>query len=83
MAQVRTLIPEYMNSNEWPRAVATASIWIAIGFALGFGLFRMNFSGGGAVLLPLLAVLVLTGGVVATGIIWRAKPSKSDVEQNR
>jgi hypothetical protein len=32
--------------NEWPKAITTASIWISIGFALGFGLFRMNFSGG-------------------------------------
>lgn len=72
-----------MNSNEWPRAVATASIWIAIGFALGSGLFRMNFSGDGAVLLPLLVVLLLAGGVIATGIVWRAKPAKSDTAQNR
>jgi hypothetical protein len=70
-----------MNKNEWPRAIATASIWIAIGFALGFGLFRMNFSGGGAVLLPLLAGMLLVGGVFATGIVWRAKPSRGDVER--
>ncbi len=62
-----------MNTNEWPRAVATASIWLAIGGALGFGLFRMNFSGGGMILLPLLAVLLLAGGVAATAIVWRVR----------
>ena len=34
--------------NEWPRAVTTASIWIAVGFSLGFGLFKMNFTGHNA-----------------------------------
>jgi Flp pilus assembly protein protease CpaA len=79
----RGVLQQNLNSNEWPRAAATAAIWIAIGFALGFGLFRMNFSGGGAVLLPLLAVLLLAGGVIATGIVWQAKPGKSGAEQNR
>lgn len=72
-----------MNTNEWPRAVTTASIWISIGLSLGFGLFRMNFSGEGAVLLLVLTLLLMSGGVIATAIVWRAKPLKTDVEQNR
>lgn len=73
-----------MNMNDWPKAVTTASIWVSIGFSLGFGLFRMNFSGRGAVpMLLLLTGLLIAGGVVATVIVWREKPSKSDSERNK
>jgi hypothetical protein len=73
-----------MNTNEWPRAVTTASIWISIGFSLGFGLFRMNFSGAGSLpLLLILTVLLVAGGVCATAIVWRARPLRVDSEQNK
>ena len=39
--------------NDWPKAVTTASIWISLGSALGFGLFKMNFSRDTAFLLLL------------------------------
>jgi hypothetical protein len=66
--------------NEWPRAVSTAAVWVAIGFALGAGLFRMNFSG--AITLPILLflpLLLVGGAVIATWAIWRrASSSKED-----
>jgi cytochrome c biogenesis protein CcdA len=67
-----------MNSNEWPRAVTTASIWLSLGFSLGFGLFRMNFSGPGQIMLPFLAILLVGGGIVATAIVWKSKASSSN-----
>lgn len=65
--------------NEWPKAVTAASIWISIGFALGFGLFRMKFSGGNVdALLATLTVVIVAGGVIATAIVCWAKPSQRD-----
>ena len=65
--------------NEWPKAVTTASIWISIGLALGFGLFRMKFSGGHAAsLLFTLTGMFVAGGVIATAIVWWTKPSRRD-----
>jgi hypothetical protein len=61
-----------MASPDWPKAVTTASIWLSIGFSLGFGLFRMNFSGVSALLLPALTILLLAAGVIATAIVWRS-----------
>jgi hypothetical protein len=68
-----------MNS-EWPRAVSTAAVWLAIGYALGAGLFRMNFTGAIAYsILIFLPVLLVGGAVVATKVIWRhPPPSKGD-----
>jgi len=64
--------------NEWPRAVSTAAVWLAIGYALGAGLFRMNFTG--AIALPILIflpVLLVGGAVIATKAIWRGPPSNN------
>ena len=62
--------------NDWPKAVTTSSIWIAIGFALGFGLFKMNFSGHGSMpLLLILTLLLVAGGIAATFIVWRGASS--------
>ena len=60
--------------NDWPRAVATAAIWVSTGMALGFGLFKMNFNGG--VMFVFMLPVVLTGMVVlgatlATRSVWR------------
>ncbi len=64
--------------NEWPKAVTTASIWLSIGFSLGFGLFRMNFSGGNAAALLLtLTGVILAVGLIATVVVWRTKPPQS------
>lgn len=71
-----------VNNNEWPRAVTTASIWISIGFALGFGLFKMNFSGASAFpLLLTLTIFMMVGGVLATLIVWRAKSLNNDSDR--
>ena len=65
--------------NEWPKAVTSASIWISIGLALGFGLFRMKFSGGHAhSLLFTLTGMLVAGGVIATAIVWWTKSSQSE-----
>jgi membrane protein DedA with SNARE-associated domain len=66
--------------NEWPRAVSTAAVWVAIGFALGAGLFKMNFTGVIALpILLLLPFLLVGGAVIATWAIWRrASSSKED-----
>jgi len=61
--------------NDWPRAVSTAAVWLAVGYALGAGLFRMNFSG--AIALPILMalpILLVGGAVAATWAIWRRHP---------
>ncbi len=64
--------------NEWPKAVTTASIWISIGFSLGFGLFRMNFSGGhAAALLFTLTGMILAVGIIVTAIVWRTRPPQA------
>ena len=73
-----------MNNNEWPWAVTTASIWISIGFALGFGLFKMTFTGGATIpVLLSLTVLMMGGGVLATLIVWKGSPPKDDPDQNK
>ena len=73
------MLSEGTIMNEWPKAVTTASIWISIGFALGFGLFRMNFSGGQAApLLVTLTGVIVAGGVTATAIVCWARPSQRD-----
>ena len=72
------MFSESMNTNEWPRAVTTAAIWISISLCLGFGLFRMNFSGPGIILLLILTVLLILGAVIATAIVWRAKPAHDE-----
>ena len=60
--------------TDWPKAVTTSSIWISIGFALGFGLFRMSFSGSQAAsLVVLLTGILVGGGVLATYLVWRSK----------
>ena len=73
--------------NEWPKAVTTSSIWIAVGFSLGFGLFKMNFSGDPATvfILPIiLTVLIIGGATIATKIVWRSQqPSNNDVDVER
>ena len=67
--------------NEWPKAVTTSSIWIAVGFSLGFGLFKMNFSGDPATvfILPIiLTVMIVGGATIATRIVWQSRQSKND-----
>lgn len=60
--------------KEWPRAIATVGIWMALAFTLGNGLFKMRFSGNDATVffLPLLlTAIVVTGATVATRAVWR------------
>jgi ABC-type glycerol-3-phosphate transport system permease component len=65
--------------NEWPKAVTTASIWISVGFALGYGLFRMQFTGDATLFLLFLLTAVLVGAAVGVTLaIWRSKPSGSE-----
>jgi hypothetical protein len=67
--------------NEWPKAVTTSSIWIAVGFSLGFGLFKMNFSGDPATvfILPLiLTVIIIGGATMATRIVWQSRQPNND-----
>lgn len=63
-----------MQSQDWPKAVTTASIWISMGFALGFGVFKMNFSGPGIIMCPALTLLLLGAGLWGTSIVWRRNP---------
>jgi ABC-type glycerol-3-phosphate transport system permease component len=68
--------------NDWPKAVTTASIWIAVGFALGYGLFKMNFTGDASFFLILFLTGMLMGGaVVATVVVWRSKSASSQSHQ--
>jgi len=73
--------------NEWPKAVTTSSIWAAVGFSLGFGLYKMNFSGDPAsvLLLPIiLTVLIVGGATIATKIVWRSQqPRNNNVDVER
>jgi hypothetical protein len=72
-----------VTMSEWPKAVTTASIWISTGFALGFGLFRMHFTGDATVFLLLLLTAVLIGGAAGVTLaIWRSKPSGSETPEN-
>ncbi len=69
--------------NEWPKAVTTSSIWIAVGVSLGFGLFKMKFSGDAAAVLFLpiiLTVMIIGGATIATKIVWQSQqPNNNDV----
>jgi hypothetical protein len=70
--------------NEWPRAVSTAAVWVAIGFALGAGLFKMNFSGPMTLPILLFLPLLLVGGaVIATWAIWKRSPSSREDDISR
>lgn len=65
--------------NEWPKAVTTSSIWISIGFSLGYGLFKMNFTGGATIpVLLSLTVFLVGAGVISTAIVWRVRGSDRD-----
>jgi hypothetical protein len=65
--------------NEWPKAVSTAAVWLAIGFALGAGFFKMNFSGPITFPILILVPILLVGGAVsATRAIWRHAPSSKE-----
>jgi hypothetical protein len=51
---------------------------------LGFGLFRMHFDGQAAVaILVFLPPILGLCGVIATAIVWRSKPWRSDPGQDR
>ncbi len=58
--------------NEWPKAVAIASIWISVGFSLGFGVFKISYKGPleTSFFLPLLlTALIIGGGLIATKMV--------------
>ena len=71
--------------NEWPKAVTTASIWIAVGFSLGFGLFKMNFTGHQASVffLPIILTgVIVVSATIATMVVWRSKPTKNKTNRS-
>lgn len=56
--------------NDIAKSIATAAIWISTAIILAFGLFKMNFSGGGSILITLTVIVVL-GASVSTAKVWR------------
>ena len=71
--------------NDWPKAVAVAAVWIATGFALGHGVFKMNFSGGPSAfyLLLILPIILVGGALLATVVIWRHQKLTDRTPENQ
>ena len=68
--------------NDWPKAVAVAAVWIAMGFALGYGLFNMNVQGNtGTFTFMVVNINLVVGALLATIVIWRyEKPTNKPPE---
>lgn len=56
--------------NDIAKSIATSAIWISTSIILAFGLFKMNFSGGGWILITL-TVIVIFGAAASTAKVWR------------
>lgn len=56
--------------NDIAKSIATAAIWISTAIILAFGLFKMNFNGGGWILITL-TVIVIIGAAVSTAKVWQ------------
>jgi hypothetical protein len=56
--------------NDIAKAIATSAVWISTAITLAFGLFKMNFEGGGAILV-MLASTTLLAAAFSTAKIWK------------
>jgi hypothetical protein len=60
------------------KAIATASIWIAYAVILAFGVFRAKWSGGEALMLMFISVLVISAAAaIGTAAVWGYLPKKA------
>jgi hypothetical protein len=67
---------------DWARSFATSAIWLAIGYALGNGLFKMKFSGESSLIILLFVpIILLVGAILGTRIVWMGAHSNIESEK--
>ncbi len=64
-----------MNS-ELSKTISTSVVWLSVACVLTFGVFKMNVSGDALPILILFCLpgAMIWGAVVATKVIWQARP---------